>query len=688
MAERDYLQIARDAFSTSTSYVDANYRKKWEDAIRMHQSKHPSGSKYHTDAYQHRSKLFRPKTRSVVRKNEAAAAAAFFSNMDVVDVQAVNESDRNSVASASVMKEVLQYRLTKTIPWFQILIGGLQDAHVVGAVCSYQYWDYKAKTKATGKYSYTRDPETGEPVVNPETGEPMVEEVREKKVIRDQPCVELLPIENVRFDPAASWIDPVNSSPYFIRLIPMYVTDVKSNMTSEDDKTGRAKWKQLTDGEIRSAMGNYNDSTRQVRENGREDSKDSDKPLTEFEVVWVHENFVRLDDEDVVYYTLGTEHMLTEPVPIREVYFTGERPVVIGVCVIETHKVMPDAPVIMGESLQREANEIANQRLDNVKLVLNKRHIVKRGAQVDYKSLVRNVPGAITLANNVNEDIRTLEYNDVTGSSYAEQDRVNVDYDELLGNFSTGSVQTNRKLNETVGGMGIMSNSANQMTEYTIKTFTETWVERVLRQLVKLEQHYETDQVVLAVAAEKAQLWKKFGMDGITDEMMMKDLTLTVNVGMGATDPNSKMQKLIMAVKSVGETMALQIPDLDMNEISNEIFSLAGYSSARRFMKTPEQMRPDPRVMEMIQQAQEQLELAKQELDKQAADQQAKETDLSAREVEMDKARTVIRSERTDLLATKKVVESNISRLKAEIKLAALTGAMEEESEGETEEVA
>jgi len=683
--ERDYLQIAKDSYANSTSYVDANYRKKWEDAIRMHQSKHPSGSKYHTDAYQHRSKLFRPKTRSVVRKNEAAAAAAFFSNMDVVDVTAVNQSDRESVASAHIMKEILQYRLTKTIPWFLTLIGGLQDAHVVGAVCSYQYWDYKAKTKLTGQYGYVRHPETGDAVPHPETGEPMVEERKEVHIIRDQPCIELLPIENVRFDPGASWVDPVNTSPYFIRLIPMYVTDVKSNMDNINDKTGMPKWNKLEDNQIRSAMGSYNDSTRQIRENNREDSKDSTKPLTDFEIVWVHENFVRLDDEDVVYYTLGTEHMLSEPLPIKEVYFHGERPVVMGTCVIETHKVMPDSPIIMGESLQREANEIANQRLDNVKLVLNKRHIVKRGAQVDYKSLVRNVPGAITLANNPNEDIRTLEYNDVTGSSYAEQDRVNVDYDELLGTFSTGSVQTNRKLNETVGGMGMISNSANQMTEYTIKTFTETWVERVLRQLVKLEQYYETDQVVLAVAADKAQLWKKFGMDGITDEMMMKDLTLTVNVGMGATDPNSKMQKLIVAVKSVGETLALQIPDLDMNEVSNEIFSLAGYSSARRFMKSPEESRPDPRVMEMVKQAQEQLQLAKQELDKQAQEQQAKETDLLARETEMDKARTVIRSERTDLLATKKVVESAVGKLKAELKLAALTGQMEEQTGVDTE---
>ena len=34
-----------------------------------------------------------------------------------------------------------------------------------------------------------------------------------------------------------------------------------------------------------------------------------------------------------------------------------------------------------------------------------------------------------------------------------KQDRINLDFDELAGNFSSASVSSNRKMNETVGGM-------------------------------------------------------------------------------------------------------------------------------------------------------------------------------------------------------------------------------------------
>jgi hypothetical protein len=136
----------------------------------------------------------------------------------------------------------------------------------------------------------------------------------------------------------------------------------------------------------------------------------------------------------------------------------------------------------MGASLQRETNETVNQRRDNVSLVLNKRYMVKRGADVDVQSLVRNVAGGVTMANNPEQDVREMEWNDVTASSYQEQDRLNVDFDELTGNFSSSSVMTNRKLNETVGGMQMLSGGANQLTEYLIRTLVETWVEPVLRQ--------------------------------------------------------------------------------------------------------------------------------------------------------------------------------------------------------------
>jgi hypothetical protein len=79
----------------------------------MFQSKHPRDSKYMSEAYKYRSRIFRPKSRSVVRKNEATAALAFFSNPDVVSIDPVDEENQAQAWSALVMKELMQYRLTK-----------------------------------------------------------------------------------------------------------------------------------------------------------------------------------------------------------------------------------------------------------------------------------------------------------------------------------------------------------------------------------------------------------------------------------------------------------------------------------------------------------------------------------------------------------------------------------------------
>ena len=68
------------------------------------------------------------------------------------------------------------------------------------------------------------------------------------------------------------------------------------------------------------------------------------------------------------------------------------------------------------------------------------------------------------------------EFENIKMGSYNEQDRLDSAMDDLLGNFSGGSVQNNRSMNETVGGMKMISEGANQITEMTIRIFAETWV--------------------------------------------------------------------------------------------------------------------------------------------------------------------------------------------------------------------
>jgi len=59
--------------------------------------------------------------------------------------------------------------------------------------------------------------------------------------------------------------------------------------------------------------------------------------------------------------------------------------------------------------------------------------------------------------------LQVQETQDVTVRSQAEQDRLNLDFDDVAGAFSGSSVQSNRNLNETVGGMNILTASANKV---------------------------------------------------------------------------------------------------------------------------------------------------------------------------------------------------------------------------------
>lgn len=589
-----FLKLAKEAYDASTTYVDNNYRKQWDDNIRMHKSQHPVGSKYYSDSYKYRSRLFRPKTRAMTRQNESAAAAAFFSNSDAVSIDPFDKSDMLQRASAELRDGILNYRLQNTIPWFMTLCGGMQDAQVQGVVASKQYWKIKKRT------------------------ETITEDGEERKITiieEDKPCIDLKPIEYVRFSPSAGWIDPINKSPYLILMEPMYIGDVKAKIES-------GEWKDVDAKDWASAIFNDYDTTRSTREGDRTDSQEDQHTGTysDFDMVMVHENFIRHKGEEIHYYTLGTVKRLTDPKPLKEVYWHDMRPVVLGSAILETHNNMPPGTVELGANLQRETNEVVNSRMDNVKLVLNKRYVVKRGQEVDLRSLVRNAPGSITLATDPDADIREMEFNDVTGSSYAEQDRLNVDYDELLGIFSNSSVQTNRKLNETVGGMQIARAEAGGMKQYLISVFSETWVEKVLRQLDSLEQAYESDLNLMMMIANERNIFERFQIPAISPEIMKQPAKVVVNVVNSATDPIIKLEQFLQAVQRYTEIVASAPPNMDLTEVRKEIFGKLGYKDGNRFF-----VDEGSDQAQVIQQLQQEIMQLTQAIEDQAAKAQAEQ---------------------------------------------------------------
>lgn len=581
---------AREIYINSTDYLNANVVNNWERNLMHFRNEHAPGTPYRRADWK-RSRTFRPKTRANVKTQEASVAAAAFSTQDILDVQAQDASNEEQVISAQINKDLAQYRLENSVPWFLTVIGAFQDTKVYGVCISHQYWEYEQHAETIPAMD-----ESGNPMMmeHPDTGEQVPGGTEQVTVTKDRPCVDLLAPENFRFDPMCDWRDPAGSSIYLIALFPTYVGDALALMEKSDPKTNQPQWRKYTREQIAATRKeNQDNRTRRAREGfNRVDPTNYDKG-DDYSVCWPHLNIVRMNGVDIAWWTMGTELILTDPMPLHQMYphlRPGERPFVVGTSTVEAHRNYPAGDVEQAAPIQEEINAVANQRLDNVKLVLNKRYFVRRGSQIDLDALIRNVPGGGVMVNDPEKDVQVVPTPDVTGSSYQEQDRLSQDFDELVGGFSMGTIANSKPMNNTKGGMEEMSSSAGAVQDFSVKVFFETWMEPVLKQVVRLEQMYETDDIILAIAAKKGNYFQRFGKNHVTDSILAQDLTVRVNVGIGNTDPVKRIERLIVGIQNVSALpdMVTRVKSL---KIADEIFGALGYKDSSRFYMNDEEFK-------------------------------------------------------------------------------------------------
>jgi hypothetical protein len=139
------ISKAHEIYTTSTDYVDANITNTWERNLAHFHNEHAPTTKFRTQNFK-RSRVFRPKTRSMTKASEAALTNAMFSTQDVLDIQPEDETDPKQIISAKVNKEILKYRLDRRMPWYSTTIGAFQSTKVYGLCISFQYWDYQVDT--------------------------------------------------------------------------------------------------------------------------------------------------------------------------------------------------------------------------------------------------------------------------------------------------------------------------------------------------------------------------------------------------------------------------------------------------------------------------------------------------------------------------------------------------------------
>lgn len=564
LTEGQWLQRAQLVNRASTQWFDAGMRQTIQRNYAHFKGRHAAGTKYASANYsRHRSALFRPKTRSMTRRTEAAAAVAFFSTADLLSVSAFDDSDIDQRDAATVAQAVLQYRLENTsMRWFQTVVGAVQDAGVSGVCISRQEWMYRTSGyKAVSNAGITD----------------------EQDVLEDRPTVTLIPAESFRFDPGCDWRDPINTSPYLIEKAQRYACDIDADARRINKATGERIYVELSAREWMMASRRDYDSIRTERLGQHVDKYDQETGIPDYNVIVTYRHVMRVDDVDWYFETLDDLMLLSVPKPVEEVFphlQPGERPYCMGSLTIEAHNPLPDSPTAIIAPVQEETNELANLRIDTNRMALMSRWAVRRGANVDVPTLMSSIPGSGIVMDNISTDLRELKTNDVGQAAFAQEDRLNLDIDEASGNFSLASIASNRKLGETVGGMNLLSGDANQVKEYELRTFSETWVEPVLNQLYALESAYETDRALLqqVVASSKLPLKRVL-------EVMALKVRVRVNVGFNATSPEKRIGKLTTAAAALNQLFPEWVQQkANKGEFAKEIFGALGYKDSDRFI--------------------------------------------------------------------------------------------------------
>lgn len=650
MLEDEFITRSRFAYSSSNTYFQSNIAAQIRKNYSNFLSKHPEGSKYKHESFRARSKTFRPKTRALSRRVEAAVAVAMFATSDLVTVTPWDANDPQKAFQARIKQKLIQYRLDQDETWwFLTVIGAAQDAFINGLCISHQYW--KLRKIQDSRYNiYRTDHADGRVDFD-------VKKDTKEIILENRPCSDLVPIERFRFDPACDWRDPARTSPFLIHECPTYVGEIKDQIRQgiadavDVSRLDHAFWWAI-------ACEDY-DSIRTAREGGRVDKYNERKPIPETQTIAVRKHIHRIDGRDWYWETMADILMLRRPqllTDVRPDLKEGERPYVTGLMIPEAHKIYPSSAVQLIEPLQEEINDVSNLRQDTVKMATFGRWEVRRNSTVDVATLKAGVPQSVIAVDKVGQDVGELKQRDVPPSAFAETDRLQIDMDEVSGSLTQATASSNKAINtdQTLGGMNLLDGVAGQVRELETRVLTKTWAEPVLQQIHNMLEVYETDEQILGDIASNASV----GIPQVLEALKSRT-KLRINIGFNATSPEKRIGRLVLACKTFFSIFPDQAQNAAVNEFQKEIFGAVGFDDGERFFPNPE--KEDPRIKQLMGQVQQ----LKQMLQSQMFKEQTKVTIAEIGAMNRERVATITGQIQYDIALMANKIETNKAYLES-----------------------
>lgn len=243
-------------------------------------------------------------------------------------------------------------------------------------------------------------------------------------------------------------------------------------------------------------------------------------------------------------------------------------PFVVGTAFPEAHTMYGKSFPGVTRDLQKETNARINQEREAVARALRPPVLVDRNANIDLMALMIRKIGGVVQGNSVSpEAIREMQIENPIPISLPAQQRIDQLYTEIssIGPDQVGADSTVGN-DESATASSTKSTNASKKMNMVIRNLTQTGILQMLRFLLRLEQEYESDELIEQVTGRV--LGWKFVKDEKGDHLgprpsviIQGDFDLSANVGSNKQNQLAQLKTITeLGNQSNGQlTQALQI---------------------------------------------------------------------------------------------------------------------------------
>lgn len=313
-----------------------------------------------------------------------------------------------------------------------------------------------------------------------------------------------------------------------------------------------------------------------------------DKSQTE---LWVKELYLRVDYDGDGISELRKIVYIAGKIVDNEV--CDEAPFVSWCPVPMPHKFYGLSAADLAMEGQKTKTSIRRGQLDNMYLQVNGRYFAVED-QVDLDSLLDSRPGGVVRIKQQGAVGRLDQGMGDLGSAanMMEQEEAALENSTGWTRYSQGN--DGKGLNQTLGGVQIITNKADMRVDLMARNLAEGFVD-LFRLMLKLVCQNQTKAEDVRIAGEWVAMDPREWINQFDTE---------INVGLGVGNKDQQVQHL-MALRQLqleGLQMGVSTPE-KVYELSTEIAKVMGFKSGDRFFndpkKNPPPQQPDPMQAQM-----------------------------------------------------------------------------------------